>query len=210
MATENTKSDSFDKLVTILVSDFLNDCSRLKLDDTPSVRRSVIRCGHSAIEGSLWMLRLHVSSVADSVGEMTPSMAVIFSEKTYALADTGKLRQQPSYFSILSMFRFTIRVAQKIDPNIHVDLSGSDWQNFKLALDVRNRITHPKFSQDLEIADHELARTTATVLWVLRATAQIMESTTASLKRHIVELRDVLVQLEAGNEDMMKLYQNAL
>ena len=48
-----------------------------------------------------------------------------------------------------------------------LDVSGSEWQSFRRAIKIRDRITHPKSVSDLNISDEDYNDVSAGFGWVL-------------------------------------------
>jgi hypothetical protein len=49
-----------------------------------------------------------------------------------------------------------------------MNFGNIDWQNVQDAIKVRDRITHPKNAQDLNIDDEEWARIHSGLAWMLK------------------------------------------
>lgn len=72
----------------------------------------------------------------------------------------------PKYVDLLSNVRFTIECYKKTSNlNYDLDVSGTSWQSFRNSLKVRDRITHPKNSSDMEISYNELKESFLAFPW---------------------------------------------
>ena len=61
---------------------------------------------------------------------------------------------------------FTLRTfAQAHAPSFDLDRGGSGWSDFKAALELRHRVTHPKKASDLEVSEADMTKVDAFVAW---------------------------------------------
>ena len=190
-------SKSFD---AILLQDVIDGLRRAQGYKSQGVKRDLIRTMFAAIEGSVWGFRQHVRSIAESVGELTTIMDMAFSESTYFVSETGKLEQQTRFISLTAMIRLTACVAQQISSDLQLDFGSKGWAEFQQAIAIRNRITHPKSIQDLEITDNDIALVTRSLFWLLEMIQHVMETTNLRAATYLKSARNLLAQLVSGDE----------
>lgn len=91
-------------------------------------------------------------------------------EGAYDIDDSGKTRSRRPFIPVKNNIRFTFDVfARAHSVTESPDYQGSGWQAFQRALQVRNRITHPKVTADLAVSDDEIRATDEAWSWFLEA-----------------------------------------
>lgn len=194
----------------ILMHDVLLAIERRELDDVQATRRDLIRTMFAAIEGASWEYREHVRSVAADLDSLPPLVEMALSEKTYRVAENGEIDEQVRYVSIPATIRLTTRLAESICSGFEYDFKNDGWVNFKTSIKIRNRITHPKSRDDLNITDGEIAICQSAFFWIIHLTHYFMELTTVELSHRTKHLKQFVDKLVAGDEAALAQYQAAL
>ena len=157
-----------------------------------------------------WVLRNHVSEAARDVDQLESDEAEALSEQQIFVGDDGKISHKRRYLSISATVRLSARIASRIDANFQPDFSGTQWQNFRSFVDLRNRLTHPKSLSDLEVADHEIDLAISAFFWLLELSANAMDAANAALRAHNSELSNLFSQLQAGDLATWSEYRRLL
>jgi hypothetical protein len=194
----------------ILMHDVLLSIQRRDVDDAQATRRDLIRTMFAAIEGASWEYREHVRSVAADLDSLPPLVEMALSEKTYRVAENGEIDEQVRYVSMPAMIRLTTRLAESICPGFEFDFKNDGWVNFKTSIKIRNRITHPKRTNDLEITDDEIAICQSAFFWIIHLTRYFMELTALELSHHTKHFKQFVDKLIAGDQTALAQYQAAL
>jgi hypothetical protein len=90
-----------------------------------------------------------------------------------------------------------------------VDFSVGGWSDLHRAVEIRNRITHPKPDVDLQITDDDLGMVESAVSWLLRTMNDVMESINLTLAEYNDDMRELLRALSAGDPDILAEYEAA-
>jgi hypothetical protein len=128
-------------------------------------------------------------------------------ESSYFVSDTGKVELQTRFISLPSMLRLIIRLAEQIAAEIKVDFSGHDWQNFRHAISVRHRITHPKKRSDLEISDNDVQTVRAAFYWLLETLVNVMAAMNDESSKFLDDVTMFTALLIAENPMALALYE---
>ena len=132
----------------------------LEKDDSQYSRRAYIRSYFALLEGSIWIFKqaiLHAPTKNGKAKRMSPAEYALLSDKTYDLKRNGKTKEQTKYLKLPENFRFTFGVLEKyFGAKSDLGLGTSKWDNFLKAQSIRNRITHPKTSDEFEVSDNEI------------------------------------------------------
>lgn len=204
-------TEPFDRtFLRTLIEDVLAARSAINADTGGSGRRNAVRATFAAIEGDLWFLRQHVIETATSMNTLTPLAGMALREETYLVGNKGEVIRQVRSVPLLQGIRLIESQARLIAPEIRVRYDHAGWQALRLGHAIRNRITHPKKSADLDVSDDELAMVAQGIDWLLATTEYIMASILIAHKEHVAALKAVVAELTAGNPETLRAYEEAL
>lgn len=129
-------------------------------NDSQLARRNYLRSLISYYEINLSKLR---ETVIELLSEKYIISGELDSHEIYPLMDesarisgNGNLSLDPNRTSLKSMLAYAIK---KYSELIELDkdlLSDYRWESFCKSINLRHRITHPKFHEDIDITDEEL------------------------------------------------------
>lgn len=142
-------------------------------------RRTYVRTFFAAVEGYCFQYK----RTALVMVELSPFTGVYFSpeeqmflkEKEYDLNEKGEITETKAKLRTAANFLFSIRMITTGCSNseIKIDKGGREWQDFKTALKIRDRITHPKNLNEIMIGEEEVNVVWRTVNWFLNLTQKI-------------------------------------
>lgn len=210
MKARDTKSLPKAAFMALLVEDVIAARARLIASQAQTARRDVVRASMAAVEGMTWVAREHVRSALATCGELTPVAEMALRETAYMVAENGKLIEQARWLPLTTAIRLTVSLAQLVNPAILVDFTESGWSNLRRAIEIRNRITHPKPDQDLAISDKDLAIVGSGMFWVLATVEYVMASMNLVLVQHKDLLREIVQRLTAGDPEALAEYHAML
>ena len=130
-------------------------------------RRVFLRTIAADIEGCINMLAYALVSTPNllSIAEMT-----ILNEIQYDLKENGEPREKEKYYSSITKWRFIVKIMEHHLGAEHwkIDFTNNDFNNFKTIFKTRNRITHPKIEQSLNIEDEEMESCVKGYQWFIK------------------------------------------
>ncbi len=135
-------------------------------------RRSFVRAVFAAIEGFVSVMKADVIEKSYA-GRFTLTRAerAVLLEETYDVTDSGQARLRPFFVPTSKNVRFVFSVFARVHGvSAGPDYSGEGWRSLRKALEVRNRITHPKASPDLFVSNSDIKLTEQAYEWFLDAT----------------------------------------
>ena len=158
-----------DTFTSVLVKDVALAFGDVVGDEVPdAARRALIRTAFAAIEGILWQLKTGLADRATITPRMfTAGEESLLFEETYEVDDDGEIRILQRFIPLLRNIRVTVRILQRVRPGYTPDFSNHGWAAFRKSLAVRNRLTHPKSYNDLQVSDDELTNALAAFHWFL-------------------------------------------
>lgn len=141
----------------------------LDKEDNQFTRRAYIRSLFAMIEGSIWVLKqivLHAPVQEGHVKRLSVAEYALLSDRTYDLKSNGQPKEQTKYLKLPDNIRFTFGVLEKyFKADFELGIGKVAWDNFLEAQAIRNRITHPKTSEEFEVSDSEIATCKETCSW---------------------------------------------
>jgi hypothetical protein len=196
--------------IAVLIEDVIVARDLLRANDNAAARRNLVRSTLAAIEGLVWITRENVRESVEALGELTPLGSLALRERTYTVADNGDIIEQVRFVTLPAMIRLICRQAGRIIPDLKVRFDHVGWTRLKQAIEIRNRVTHPKSHHDLEVTDADLATLKAGFSWI-KATAEYLLATIVVVQRsHLEGQREFLSLLESGDPAALQDYQRAI
>ena len=170
-------------------------------EDTQYNRRATVRALFAMIEGTIFFLKqtaLATSTVKKDV--LTTGELILLQDQTAEINTKGESELRTKYIRLQDNLKFTSHILRKLyGITIELGIGTKDWKNFVEAIAIRNRITHPKSTEDFLINDTNLQTIREVSSWFCDLTAHaVME-----IHREIVEPR-----LKAITEDLTRLSKN--
>ena len=194
--------------IGMLAYDVLVALERREVDDNQTSRRDFIRTLFAAVEGSVWLFREHVRSIADDLDELSPMLAMAINENSYSVGENGKLIEQQRHIPMLSMIRLVTNLAKKLSSDLDADFSGDGWIDLKRTIAIRNRITHPKSITDLNITSDDTKTAWSGLIWLLEHVALTLNATIAAQVEYLDQFKSLLDKLKAGDPIALKAYHS--
>ena len=166
-----------DTFTHVLVGDVVAANKRLEQVDTPTHRRELIRTVFAAIEGLHWQLKQDVLRHAEVVTRLSPHEHAALMEETYSVDEKGAVRAQPRFLPLPTAIRLVVSIVKRYRPEYEVDFAHAGWANLRAAIDVRNRLVHPKALTELMVSDQEILQALSAFNWLLALVIEVLRET---------------------------------
>ncbi|MEO8399017.1 MAG: hypothetical protein ABI550_04280 [Ignavibacteriaceae bacterium] len=116
-------------------------------------KRTYVRTVFSYIEGMLFAMK---RILLEDYEDLNDEDIIKLQEYRLVGANAEKLQKKPVFIDLKENMKFTFDKYGKIRANNYqTDFNSNDWENFKKCIKIRNKITHPKHSDDLIVTDEE-------------------------------------------------------
>jgi len=148
-----------DRLFNELIEDVQASASLWASDPCAFTRRTYIRTVFAFVEGMIQVMKSSCLLFNERMEEkvLTPEEIVLLREEQAQLKENGAVSIRNTKISLAPNFRFAMACANKVFELNHApDTGGQGWQDFKNAISIRNRITHPGSPEDLEIDEADI------------------------------------------------------
>jgi len=129
--------------------------------------RNLIRIFGALVDALAFHLKqrvLHLSKAG--IAKLDSGRLSILEEANYDLRENGAVERRPRRLPFLPNFRFAFQEFFKFHGGTFaLDVTGEDWKNFCCAVQLRNRMMHPRSAEDLKVERNELKRLLAAIEW---------------------------------------------
>ena len=122
---------------------------------------------------------------------LTPEEKIILEEIAIEVSPSGNLERKSRFMNFEKSLRFTVKSFLKvIGSNFDPNYANYRWGSLKRTVQVRNRLTHPKKPEDLQITEKELKDADEAVNWFAELIRDLLDSLKRSIKAQSKELND--------------------
>ena len=143
-----------------LVDDLLKIENALEQSDDQTIRRNYVRALFAYYEFTLSNLRESVANIIQLKFQQGNNLILAdiipLLDNSHNLTDKGTVRLEPNKISFINLIRYTIGKYCKeigLEENFFGD---TGWDFFKKSVQVRHKITHPKWDIGIDINDSQL------------------------------------------------------
>lgn len=170
-----TAIDPSEAALEPLSRDLLWALKRLKPGCPQRLRRYALLTFAAYVEGVVNMRRaLLAQMVRFDCGHdhVRAELAALHGEQ-YALSSDGTVSVRPKLQPMPDLIRFVYSLCQKIVPGYpHPTWSSAGWRDFRAALELRNRVVHPRLATDVSITDAEIRTFRSGARWFVDETVR--------------------------------------
>lgn len=135
--------------------------------ESEDLRRISIRTFFSIIEAMCYRLKVSALSRAEIKGMRLKKQEIaIINEESFFLDEKGVPRIKKIYPKVTSNLRFAFKIfARVFVAEFKLDLGGDEWEEFQKAVDIRNRVTHPKNPSDMNVTKTDFKKVIRAFDW---------------------------------------------
>jgi hypothetical protein len=139
------------------------------------LRRIFARSTFAMIEASCAFLRgVIVSEFDKNPGVFTFLEEVALREQMPRLED-GSIQEVKARFRTVELILFTLNMVARFAEENAIDHKSKEWSNFKSALNLRNRLTHPHIASDWIVSDGEYRSLLDAAVWYRQTVGHLLE-----------------------------------
>lgn len=124
---------------------------------SPRHRRAYVRSVFAMIEGLIYSLKQLLVHDVKFLGRLSEDELEALKEVAIEITDAGKIKKRSTHTSFIGNVKFTLNTFCKhTKTDLFVDYNNVGWQCLKDGVVFRNRLSHPKETNDLEVSDKEI------------------------------------------------------
>jgi len=144
-------------------------------------KRAYVRTVFALIEGALSGMSTFLLEGDSSYGwELSVDEQRVLWD---AVPDSSVERPSGGRATLIQRLKLLVKSGRRVfGDHCVLDFGGSDFQAFKVSIGVRDRLTHPKRSQDLDVRDDELADVDRARDWFRAGARRFFESAAMELR----------------------------
>lgn len=161
----------------ILSDDLTEATGTLDKSDTQFYRRVFVRAIEAYVEGFVQLIK-QLCLFRHGVGQVKYGAAelAILREEAYQLAENGKASISQRLIQVGRNLRFVFPALARIyDQSLEIDVTAAGWSQLQHTIKVRNRITHPRTAEDLQVSDDDLEQAKAAVVWFYSSAKDLLD-----------------------------------
>lgn len=140
-------------------------------------RRSLVRALFALIEADVFNRKRIALRLCDE-GFVSFSIAelALLREEQYVLDDKGLAKTNQKFLRLSDNLKFAIHSFVKAaDIKHNIPTGTREWKAFQRSIKIRNRITHPKDPNDLDINEEEFQQIKATFNWFVANKEELLK-----------------------------------
>jgi len=150
----NTMIEDLEEINRLLIEESLNEC----------LIRVFARTLYSFIETSCYIWKqvayfkdkYDIASGKVSEPRLSEQETSAIFEKSFYIDEGGLAKERPNYIEPARNLKFSLRVFAKTHELDYENIYyGKGWEAYRMGLQIRNRLTHPKSSSDLFVSEEE-------------------------------------------------------
>lgn len=154
--------------------------------------RTFVRNVFAGVEGAIGVFKRDALLRGVGVANFNTAEVAALMEESFEVNDRGEVQRLSKRIRFKSNVRLTLRAMQRtmLAQDWKPDFSSQGWECFSKAVDVRDRITHPRTPADLRVAPVDLADVLMGLEWwqeTVREMAHALERDTNERIRRFME-----------------------
>lgn len=139
--------------------------------------RQFVRAAFAMQEGLTYAIKQMALAVDDDEHILTPQERAFLSEVSYDLDERGELKERPAALAMLRNIRFAFKSHSKVHQSGYVlPVGEAGWEKLGKATAIRNRLTHPKGSRDVNVEADEVEIVRYAHVWFARQALALIEA----------------------------------
>jgi hypothetical protein len=141
-------------------------------------RRALVRLVFSELESLSFQLKQAAFAFrAVPWARFTTGELALLSEQAYSLNKNGTVKVIDAHLPMLPNFRFAVTCfCRVLAPRFTLDVGGQGWEDLTNAVEIRDRITHPKSKEQLFISKSEADMALRGGIWFRESMQRMMRS----------------------------------
>lgn len=131
------------------------------LEETRRARRNATRALFAWIEALVWNMKQTALSLDSLLPKtsFTPAETAVLREKEYVLKKTGEADERTCYVAAAPNLRLAFAMfGRPYGSAFELKVGDVEWEAYLKALEIRDRLTHPKKPADIKVSDDEYSK----------------------------------------------------
>lgn len=143
-------------IVKVLSQDVAINYSFVKREKSDIAKRNYIRSLFALYEIVLANLREQIASrIINNKDELDIHEIYLLMDESSTVGENGKISKRPKQIVFKNQIKYVFKLFCR-EYGIENDIFTSGWDDFVKSIQIRHKITHPKYEKDISISDKEL------------------------------------------------------
>ncbi|HXG29588.1 MAG TPA: hypothetical protein VNJ47_12160 [Nevskiales bacterium] len=135
-------------------------------NNTAYAQRALVRAWFALVEGLSYQLRQVTLATLHDTNILSASEIALLSEERYFVDDKGRPKTSEQFLPFPQSLLFSIRAyAKNHGAQFEADTAQPGWSAMRRAVEVRNRVTHPKAAKSLSLSEEDLQSFSEAAAW---------------------------------------------
>ena len=151
---------------------------------SPRHKRNAVRAVFAFIDGCHNFVRSHVNSQASAYKHLysLSDLAVLREESPY-VDERGNVKTRQLKVPLITSIKALVKLLEKNNVAKHeVDLTHSGFFALAKAIDIRNRVVHPKNAKELDLSENDMQLVAQAFNWYLAFALRISYASNEALE----------------------------
>jgi hypothetical protein len=146
--------------------------------------RVVLRTLFAWVEATVFALKRIALKISEHKELFSSAEMAMLHEHSYDLDEKGKAKIQPKFIPLTKNVRFAFETCSRaFGIRNTLNVGDSRWDSFQRAIDMRNRITHPRTPEDLHLSDEDFAQIELAISWFSDSHTELVNQLIARLQK---------------------------
>ena len=169
--------DSNRKLIEELRSDYKFIENNLNGDSGGFWSRTFIRTTISLIEAELFILKQEILTYCEENSiQLNPELLLLLNNKKYEINSNGQIKERLLQVRLKDDIKFSFSQIGNIKGHkLCKDFEDSGWSKVVSTILVRNRLTHPKMAEDINVSKQEVNDCKHAFKWFIKNLTYFLE-----------------------------------
>jgi hypothetical protein len=158
--------DELNKTFRILAEDVDESRAYGRENPAPFAHRTLLRTNFAVIEGMTYSFRQVALAAAAKSDLFSPAEIALLKEESYYLNKKGQVEPRYDWQPLLPSIIFSMRCFARVyGAPFEPDTGDNGWACMSKYKKLRDRLTHPKSSADLQLSDSDLEIAMKATAW---------------------------------------------
>lgn len=128
--------------------------------------RTYLRGFFAWVEATIFGLKRIALKMSDHKQLFSEAELAMLQEQTYDLDEKGNTKLQPKLIPLTKNLRFAFATCSRAFGIANtLNVGDARWDSFQKAIEMRNRITHPRTPEDLHLSDEDFEQIKLALFW---------------------------------------------
>jgi len=169
-----------------ILTDDLTEIAKIQAgeENNDTAVRTYLRGLFAWVEATIFGLKGIALKMSEHKTLFSPAELAMLQEQTYDLDEKGNIKLQPKLIPLTKNLRFAFSTCSRAFSIANtLNVGDARWDSFQKAIEMRNRITHPRTPEDLHLSDEDFEQIKFALFWFSENYRTLITEFTARLEK---------------------------